>query len=376
MARWDGTRGKWRIEADVAAPGAKRRRVVRDVAAPNSKAGRKRAEIEEARLRVEMADKAEAEWPGLDTATFSAAAAGWVERHEGDWSPKTTKETRYALRRYILPIIGSTPLDALTPAQIESLYGSWSAHGYAASTRRRWHGIVASIFADSVRLGEMRGPSPMERVEAAGGKADERPILTPDAVRRIIAATPSALTRAFFELAAQTGARRGTLVALRWRDVDLDAGKISYVRAAAEGGDGQVLKTNKGGKAYAVTIVGRALEALRSARAEALETAMALGLAADFGALFVFSRDGGEHSWNVSWPTHAFASAAETAKATATLHDLRHFAATTMLSNGVPVRIVADRLGCTEANVIRTYSHRVASPEDARAAELLAAAIG
>jgi integrase len=58
------------------------------------------------------------------------------------------------------------------------------------------------------------------------------------------------------------------------------------------------------------------------------------------------------------------------------LHDVRHFAASRMLAGGIAARVVADRLGCTESNVLRTYSHRVPSPDDGRAAEIMAALFG
>ena len=57
---------------------------------------------------------------------------------------------------------------------------------------------------------------------------------------------------------------------------------------------------------------------------------------------------------------------------TCRLHDLRHFAATRLLRAALPPGVVADRLGCTEANVISTYSHRVPTGEDARAAQVMA----
>jgi integrase len=376
LARWDADRGCWRVVIDVSQPGQKRVRRYHDIKAPNSREGHKAAELAEARLRVEAAERAEAGWPGgRDATTFATTAAGWVARNANRWSPKTLKETKYALRRYILPHIGPTPLEAVTPRQIETMYAAWGDEGRKPPTMRRWHGIVNAIFADAERLDELKSRNPMPRVRPAGGKAKERRIPSPDEVRRVIAAA-GPMTAVYFELAAATGARRGTLVALRWRDVDLEAGTVSYVEAVAEGCDGQVLKSNKADQAYAVAVTGPALEALREHRRRALETAMALGVAGGLGSLFVFSRDGGIHHWNVSWPTHAWHDACRTAGvAPFRLHDVRHFSATRLLAAGVPGRVVADRLGCTEGNVLRTYSHRVSSPEDARAAQVMADAL-
>lgn len=52
------------------------------------------------------------------------------------------------------------------------------------------------------------------------------------------------------------------------------------------------------------------------------------------------------------------------------LHDLRHVAASQMLMAGVPVSVVAERLGCTEADVLRTYRHFIPG-SDQQAAELM-----
>lgn len=373
MARWDPVRNVWRISVRSTPPGAKRGRVVRDVAAAPGRAGRKIAELAEAQLKVEIAAQLERGWPGgTESGTFGACAEGWIDRNRGRWSPKTTKETAYALKRYILPDLGATRLDKVTPAQIEALYALWAREERSASAMRRWHGMIRSIFADAERLGMLRGANPMVRVRPAGGKAPERRIPSPDDVRRVIAAAPSPAAATYFELAVGTGARRGTLIAVRWRDVDIENGKLSYVQAVTVGDDGPVLRQTKANRAYAVTIPGPALDALRDHRRRALESALALGIAGSFEDLFVFSSDGGVTHWDVGWPTHAWHAACERAGVSFHLHDARHFSATRLLAENVPVRVVADRLGCSENNVIRTYSHRVATPEDARAAQILA----
>ena len=371
--QWDPKRNVWRISVRSSAPGAKRTRAVRDVPAAPGRAGRKIAELAEAQLRVEIAAQLEAGWPGgTTTGTFAAAADAWVERNRGRWSPKTTKETVYALKRYILPDLGAIVLHKVTPSQIEAMYSGWSQAGRAASSMRRWHGMVRSIYGDAERLGELAGPNPMVRVRAAGGKAPERRIPTPDEVSQIIAAAANPAVATYFECAVGAGARRGTLVALRWRDVDLDVGELKCVQAVTIGPDGPVLRQTKANRAYAVGIAGPALESLREHRRRAIAQAFEYGETARMEDLFVFSSDGGKTHWDVGWPTHAWAVACKKVGVSYHLHDARHFSATRLLAENVPVRVVADRLGCSEHNVTRTYSHRVVGPEDARAAQILA----
>jgi integrase len=372
MARWDNTREQWRISASAYRPGEKRHRVVRSVKAPNTRAGRRQAEAAEIRLQARILDELEHEQPGgMVRGSFGQAATAWVDRHP-EWSPKTIKETRYALRRYILPTLGLTRLDQVTPVQIEQLYAAWRAEGRAPSTMQRLHGMVRAVFRDALRL-ELIGRDPMMRVKAAGGRAPERLHMpAPTDVRRAIDAAASPTGALFFELAALTGARRGTIVATRWRDIDATATTVTYAHAITVGEDGPVLKGTKANRPYAVRLAGPVLERLRERRREASETAMALGLAGEFGELFVFSSDGGQTPWAVGYPSHAWKVACDRAGVKGCrLHDLRHFAASQMLAAGLRHRTVAERLGCTEANVIKTYSHWVPSTEDERAAEIM-----
>ena len=332
------------------------------------------AQVAEAQLRLELTQARDARWPGGagGSQTFGSQADAWIERSRGRWSPKTLKETRYNLRRYILPKLGESRLDDITPAQIEAVYGWWTTGGFSASARRRWHGIIRAIFADAERLGELRaGPNPMVRVKPAGGRAPERRIPTPEEIRPHVAgAAPTVLIGVLFELAIASGARRGTLVALRWRDVNpRDRTQSPSVEAIAEGEDGFVFKENKGGRAYPVPITGRApSSALRLQHRRAPGNCVCAWQALkDFGNLFVFSDDGGETHWALTWLSHAWRRALASSQvfrryAPARRPALR--AASQLLANGIPARVVAERLCArTEANVIRTYSHRVASPE-------------
>jgi integrase len=378
MARFDTSRNCWRITATISGGRTDRRRIVRDFKAPDTRAGQKAAELAEARLRVEVADQAEAAWPGATAGagTFGAMAASWTERNAARWSPKTTRETKYALRRYILPTLGRLELAEVTPGQVEDLYAQWERDGRAAVSTRRYHGMIASVFADALRLDEI-SRNPMDRVKPAGGKAPERAHVVNHAeLARVIAHAPSDATKAYFEVAADTGARRGTMVALRWRNVDLEASTVTFARAITIDEDNvEVEKETKAKRVYAVHIGPETVEALAAHRDRARETAIELGLIFRFDDLFVFSADGGETHWDLGWPSHAWTKAARKAGvASQGLHDLRHYAATSGLTYGGSTRAVADRLGCTEANVVRTYSHRVPASEDRRIAEAMAAA--
>lgn len=89
---------------------------------------------------------------------------------------------------------------------------------------------------------------------------------------------------------------------------------------------------------------------------------------------FVFSHaSSGTTPWRPDYATLAFARlAAQLGIPKVRLHDLRHFAATTMLLNGIDVRTAAGRLGHARASTtLDIYAHYT-QPADQRASTTLA----
>ena len=173
----------------------------------------------------------------------------------------------------------------------------------------------------------------------------------------------------YVQLAATVGSRRGSMVALRWGNVDLGGGHVTFERAIAESLQGQIEKGTKADRPYVASLGPSSVAALTEHRARAIVAAGVVGVA--FGERsFVFSDDGGTTHWNLSWPSHAWKKYAGKAGLDVRLHDLRHTAASQMLMAGVPISIVAERLGCTETNILRTYRHFIPG-SDRSAAELM-----
>lgn len=92
---------------------------------------------------------------------------------------------------------------------------------------------------------------------------------------------------------------------------------------------------------------------------------------------YIFSHDpDGTTPWRPDYATLAFARLADRLGiAKIRLHDLRHFAATTMLLNGIDVRTAAGRLGHARASTtLDIYAHYTL-PADQRASDTLASSL-
>jgi integrase len=133
-------------------------------------------------------------------------------------------------------------------------------------------------------------------------------------VRSLLAASRGDKLHAFYVLAVTTGARNGELLALQWRDVDLDAGTLQ------------------------IRLTGFAVAALREHR---------LATARQRISEWVFPSRAGtplsvHNVHNRSWkPLLRRAGLPSSTR----MHDLRHTCATLLLGRGVPVKVVSEMLG-------------------------------
>jgi integrase len=192
------------------------------------------------------------------------------------------------------------------------------------------------------------------------------------ALLRVVVDRP--LLWCLLRLAATTGARRGQLLALQWRDIDLDRGVIAFTRALVVGPDGPVLGATKTDATHCTDLDAESAEMLRRCRAAAEQRAAAAGVSLP-GAGYLFSDDlDGRRPWPPDRATKQFTPLAAAAGLPHfRLHDLRHFMATETLSAGVPLATVSQRLNHARiSTTVNVYTHAIPA-WDRPAAEKLAA---
>ena len=326
-----------------------------------------KAARDEARIRARRG-----EFVNRSPSTVAAYLAEWVEAHAATVKPKTLAGYRHDIDHYIVPRIGRMRLQALRPAVISKLYRELAEHGgrdgrpLSATTVSHIHRTLRKALADGVDVEQVLAVNPAARSKRPRSSASEPiQVWTVQQLGAFLNTAGSHRLFAFFRLAAYTGARRGELLYLRWEAVDLNAAEVTFGGSTAVVRGQRVEGTTKGGRSRMVSLDRDTVVVLREHRRQQAEERLAAGSAwNDSGGLVFVSRWGEPlHPDTVSGlmtkliDRHNQAGPA-TLLPHARLHDLRHLHATTLLLAGVPVHVVAARLGHADPAVtLRVYSH-------------------
>ena len=163
-----------------------------------------------------------------------AAKAGIARTRSGDpYKPSALRSYEEALRTKALPELGNLRLSSVDRVAVQDLVDRLVARGLAPSTVRNSVLPLRAIFRRAVARSEVvQNPTLGLSLPAVRGSRDR--IARPEEARALIAAVPEG-DRALWATALYAGLRRGELQALRWADVDLEAGLIRVERSGTRG---------------------------------------------------------------------------------------------------------------------------------------------
>lgn len=299
----------------------------------------------------------------------------WLANHSLEVKPRTRSGYEHLIRVYVAPRLGRMRLQALRPADLSALYrellesGGQGGRPLAPRTVEYVHAVLRKALNDAVRNDQLLTTNPAERAKRPRKEPSQPTVMwSAEHLAEFLRTTSTHRLHAFFRLAAYTGARRGELMNLRWADVQFGEPPSIRLRGTVSVIRGQRVEgTTKGGRERSISIDAETAEVLIQHRRQQ-EAEREIAGASWIDGDHVFRQELGLPMFPDS-PTALMAKllrqhnqdAARDARQPLPcirLHDLRHLHATLLLKAGVPVHVVAQRLGHADpAITLRVYAH-------------------
>lgn len=327
----------------------------------------------EARAKLAELQRLAAEGKPLavDRQTVAAYFADWLPTAEARLRPSTYLRHSQYVKLHTLPTLGRLALASLSAQHLQRLYAAKLAEGLAPLTVRHLHDVIHVALAQAVKWGVLIH-NPAAGATPPRAATLEMQTFTAAQAQAFLDAARSDRLEALYVLALTTGMRRGEMLALQWANVDLEHKTLRVVAAASQVGSQMIFgePKNKSGRRQ-IILTTAAVAALRAHKArQAAERLKAGAHWVDQGLVFTDVRGGVVRPYNLARRSYGpLLVAAGVPKIR--FHDLRHTAATLLLSRGVHPKIVSEMLG--HSNIAMTmdlYSH-VTSAMHAEAARIM-----
>jgi integrase len=333
---------------------------------------------------------------GITFRELATAYIAWLRDVKGA-KPATLRDHGYLLAEpgtpykrgkgqllgHVIRAIGHKPAREITARDVDALLRTIADTGVSARAVNKTRNIIAAAFNYGMRESAFGLPSnpaltadvrrephpgvllyysPAEVEAIAEALADgRRRGLRPDRTLDQIAVDEQ--DGELVRIAAYTGLRLGELLALRWRDVDLEGSVLTISRAMSAG----VETTTKSGRVRRVPLPTQASDALQRLRRRSDFTAP---------AEFVFV-DGVGRPLNSVTVRKRFKQARDAVGARPLrFHDLRHTYGSLLAAAGVDLVTIKETMGHSALSTTGRYLHARPASEQAEAFTRVFAAVG
>ncbi|MFE5321659.1 tyrosine-type recombinase/integrase [Paenibacillus sp. NPDC056579] len=329
---------------------------------------KKEAELELAKFQIEIEAGT---YIAPEKLVFQDFVEEWHKKYAlQELELKTLSIYLRIIKNRILPIIGHLRLDQIKPLHIVSLLSDLYKEGsrkdgkkgaLASGSIEMVHRVLKNVFNRAVEWRVIKS-SPVADVKAPRVVHKESEVYDEEEIQTLFQALENEAYhwRMMIILALTTGLRRGELVGLEWRNVNLEKGTIRVVQSITDFINGSpVIKEPKTKKSKRIISLSDAVCAeLKEYYEHCNQQWDALEATRDNDHFFVFFNQYGKAFYPES-PYLWFRGFLKKHKLRyIKFHDLRHTSATLLINQGVHAKIISERLG--HSNITTTmniYGH-------------------
>jgi integrase len=305
--------------------------------------------------------------PADDRQTVAEYLTQWLKSIADSVSGSALHAYRNHVEAHIIPAIGKIRLTELRVQHIEKAKVHWSSSKLrrrkkdaGALSARTVHHIFSTLRTALYRAKRQRciAVNPCELVDPPRVEQTEMRALDASGAAALVKACEQSIIGAAIVTSLGTGLRRGELLALRWSDVDLEAGLLTVQRAIERVDRCSRFKDPKTKRSRRTISLPRFVrDRLRRHRVDQAQWFLKNALGHTTSETLLFERAG--EPWVPNTFNTAFTRALRDAGVPhVRLHDLRHTFASTALEAGVDLKTVSNALGhSTIATTADVYAH-------------------
>ncbi|ACV64371.1 integrase family protein [Desulfofarcimen acetoxidans DSM 771] len=374
MAGWVESRGKnkWRLNVpDGTGPDGKRITHRKVVEATSEREAKKL-------LDVFSAEVQKGQYIAPSKLTFKEFSQKWLESKK-DLAPKTLYRYKEILNSRILPAMGHLKIEDIKPFHIMQFYGNLQEPGIredgkegtlSPATVLYHHRLLTNIFNAAVKW-QIILTNPALRVEAPKAKKHKATSYEEEDTAALLSALEEQPLKfqAIVYIALGCGLRRGEIMGLEWKDIDLTKGTLE-VRQSSQylPGHGTFAKSPKNESSERIIAVPtETMSLLKQHRVQQNEQRLQVGGLWQASDRLFTTWDGKPmHPDSITKWFSGFLK--NNNLSPLPFHGLRHTAASYMIKAGIPLKNIASRLGHSSPNTtLNIYAHSFKSV-DAEAA--------
>jgi integrase len=274
--------------------------------------------------------------------------------------PSTLVRYKQLIKHQIVPGIGHHRLDRLQPEHIEAMYTQLlnrNDNPLSPATVLQCHRVLSRALKVAMQRGRV-ARNVCTLVDAPSVRHEEVQPLTKDDARKVLAAA-TGRNAARWSVALALGLRQGEALGLQWDAIDLDAGTMR-IRQALQRRPGvglvMVQPKSRAGR-RTIPMPAELVKQLRAHRADQNAERLTAGSEWRDHDLAFCQPNGSPIDPTVdhrAWRSLLRKAGVREVR----LHDARHTAASLLLQQGVPARVVMEILGHSQVGLtLGTYSH-------------------
>jgi integrase len=291
--------------------------------------------------------------------TLGEYLISWLASKQKAVRPATYNHYEILVNKYLVPALGDIPVKDLTPDRLQHAYDQWILDEIGVPTALKAHSVLHHALARAEKTGlVIRNVADLVDPPAQPDK--EMLFWTPEEANQFLTTALANRLYALFYLAIVTGARQMEILGLQWKDVDWIQCKLRIARQLARknGDTFAPLKTDAAKRTLAIGEKAVAVLKEHQARQD-LERQFAGRRWQEHGLIFTSLLGTPVHYKNLM-DRYYYPLVERAGVQKIRFHDLRHTAASLMLSQGKSIWLVSKILGHSSVNVTdQTYGHLV-----------------